>query len=105
MEILLLVVGICVVVATAGCGYLISQIAREKHDEPTFSISGIQFRDLEGRMKGIELEWANAYDKLTRLTNRLTKERGLSENPRNTMMPAEQRTRASLLIRKDGDAR
>ena len=38
-----------------------------------------EIRKLESRMKIVETEWADAYDKLGRLASRLTKERGLLE--------------------------
>ena len=38
-----------------------------------------QIRDLEGRMKGIEGQWDDTYDKLRRLTGRITKTAALRD--------------------------
>jgi len=42
---------------------------------------------LESRMKSVETEWLEVYDKLNRLAGRLTKERGLL-NSKNNDQPA-----------------
>lgn len=90
--------------------YLLARIglhsgAKTRQSEPELLREETQkLIELETRMKAVELEWENAYDKLTRLTNRLTKERALTEHPRTIAVAGSNTSRAGLLIRKPPDA-
>jgi len=65
-----------------------------------------EVRKLESRVKIVETEWADAYDKLGRLASRLTKERGLLEKAggsgTTTSAGAEERPRSRMQILSRG---
>lgn len=69
-------------VGALGCGVVIVWLLwSERKATPDF-ISASALRELDTRVKSLEIEWVNTYDKLNRVASRLTKERGLEENPR-----------------------
>lgn len=67
-------------------------------------------RKLEARMKAIETEWLETYDKLNRLAGRMTKERGLlnakptdvGDGSITTTPPTRMLSRSEVLLRARG---
>lgn len=59
--------------------------------------SGVQSRQFETRLKALEMEWDNAYEKLRRQAGRISKTEALEKEPRNEQ-PAPL-TRADVLRR------
>ena len=99
-----LLTSFAVLIAVAGSLWFVRMFDRKliKESEPTSKDATL--RDLEVRLKSIEMEWAVTYEKLSKIAGRLTKERGLAQNAVGTTSIDTRPSRSELLLRKP-DAR